>query len=127
MARGLPPYATWSKARTGGDDLGRSSFPIGDTAHKYRPPVPAPGDSLMWLTEALVVGRSHALLAFAAYCDRSVTSSRSPSAAFLWLRTFIHDPAGARAHVELPSSLSAGLARLVPPDAQFILTGANDG
>ena len=90
LDRGLPAYAVWSRSGDGAQNLPRCTFPIAETTHLYRKPVPRAGDSLRYVIEVLDVKENSAVFGFLAYCTRRPgTESLEPSATAVWDRVFV--------------------------------------
>ena len=108
IARGLPPYAIWSKPerQNVNDGIGRATFPISETAALYRRPVPKAGDMLDYALEILSLSDTSAVLGFLGFLAE-VNGKRSlqPSVACAWLRVFVKYEGAERRVATIPAKL----------------------
>lgn len=109
-ARGLTPYAIWSRPgrESATDDIGRATFPISETASLYRKPVPKAGEALDYVMEVLEIESNSAILGFLGYrVDLEGVRSLDPSVAALWLRVFVRYRGDERNLADLPQSFNS--------------------
>lgn len=114
LARGLPPYAFWSRPEhdLAAAGLSRSTFPISETASVYRPPVPRAGQAIDYVLEVLCLEKNSALLGFLGYLIGSDNErSLTPSVASVWLRVFVQFEGDARIVSPIPHPLESALKK----------------
>lgn len=113
--RKLPAYSRWSRdPRILDPQIERATFPISETASRFFPPVPEPGDFVRYVMEVIDVGESSIVLGFVAFRerDREIASRASLFALWrrvfaLWRRVFVKYDGASRTPAAIPRPVAA--------------------
>jgi hypothetical protein len=112
LAKGLPPYAVWSRPdrESASDEIGRATFPISENGAVYRRPVPRAGQAVDYTLEVLELNSNSAVLGFLGFLvDFNGSRSLQPSVAAVWLRVFVRYTGDRRDIAVIPDSFREAL------------------